>query len=205
MNLNGDWKLYYSYQDSVKVTDVSELKNSGIPFVDATVPGNVELDLSKAGILPEDLFKGMNILKAEEYEKYEWWYEKSFIAPDSPNDDQKVILHFGAVDCFATYYLNGKKIGESDNMFISHDFEVTEKIKYNEENILVVHIESAVAKGAEQDIEPNMIGYSWDPLTVSQNVRKAPHNYGWDIMPRAVSAGIWRPVELQYKNKYGFR
>ena len=205
MNLNGDWKLYYSYQDSVKVSDVNELKNSGIPFVDATVPGNVELDLSKAGILPEDLFKGMNILKAEEYEKYEWWYEKSFIAPDSPNDDQKVILHFGAVDCFATYYLNGEKIGESDNMFISYDFEVTEKIKYNEENILVVHIESAVAKGAEQDIEPNMIGYSWDPLTVSQNVRKAPHNYGWDIMPRAVSAGIWRPVELQYKNKYGFR
>ena len=37
------------------------------------------------------------------------------------------------------------------------------------------------------------------------NVRKAPHCFGWDIMPRAVSAGIWRDVELQYKKKYDFR
>ena len=132
MNLNGSWKLYYSLQDSVKVSDVNQLKNSGIPFVEATVPGNVELDLSKAGILPEDLFKGMNILQAEKYENYEWWYEKSFTAPAAPTDTQKVVLHFGAVDCFATYYLNGEKIGESDNMFIANDFEVTEKIKYNE-------------------------------------------------------------------------
>lgn len=205
MNLNGKWKLYYSLQDSVKISDVTELKNSGIPFVDATVPGNVELDLSAAGILPEDLFKGMNILKAEEYENYEWWYEKTFTAPAAPDNTQKVILHFGAVDCFATYYLNGEKIATSDNMFISHDFDVTERIKYGEENTLHVHIESAVLKGAAQDIEPNMAAYSWHPTTVALNVRKAPHSYGWDIMPRAVSAGIWRPVELQYKNKYDFR
>ena len=205
MNLNGNWRLYYSLQDSIKVSDVTELKNSGIPSLEATVPGNVELDLSKAGILPEDLFKGMNILKAEEFENYEWWYEKAFVAPDAPTETQKVVLHFGAVDCFATYYLNGDKIGESDNMFISNDFDVTEKIKYGEENILVVHIKSAVLMGAAQDIEPNMAAYSWHPTTVALNVRKAPHSYGWDIMPRAVSAGIWRSVELQYKNKYDFR
>ena len=205
VNLNGKWKLYYAPQGERKISAVGELKNSGIPFLDATVPGNVELDLSKAGILPEDLFKGMNILKAEEFENYEWWYEKSFTAPDAPSDTEKVILHFGAVDCFATYYLNGEKIGESDNMFIANDFEVGDKIKYNEENTLVVHIRSAVLAGAAQDIEPNMAAYSWHPTTVALNVRKAPHSYGWDIMPRAVSAGIWRPVELQYKNKYDFR
>ena len=27
-------------------------------------------------------------------------------------------------------------------------------------------------------------------------IRKPAHSYGWDIMPRAVSAGLWRPVEL---------
>ena len=79
MNLNGKWKLYYAPQGERKISAVAELENSGIPFLDATVPGNVELDLSAAGILPEDLFKGMNILKAEKYENYEWWYEKSRI------------------------------------------------------------------------------------------------------------------------------
>ena len=30
-------------------------------------------------------------------------------------------------------------------------------------------------------------------------VRKAPSQYGWDIMPRAVSAGIWRPAALELR------
>lgn len=205
MDLNGKWKLYYAPQGENKLSSVFDLEKSGIPFVEATVPGNVELDLSAAGILPEDLFKGMNILKAEKYENYEWWYEKTFSAPAAPDDAHKVVLHFGAVDCIADYYLNGEKIGESDNMFVSQDFDVTNKVKYGEENTLHVHISSAVLKGASEDIEPNMALLSWHPTSISLNVRKAPHSYGWDIMPRAVSAGIWRPVELQYKKKYDFR
>lgn len=205
MTLNGKWRLYYSPEGSVKVDSVNALADSGIPSVEAMVPGNVELDLSRAGVLPEDLFKGMNILEAEKYENYEWWYETEFDAPDAPDADHKVILHFGAVDCFADYYLNGEKFGESDNMFIAQDFDVTDILKYNEENTLHVHLASAVLKGAAQDIEPNMAMFSWHPTTISTNVRKAPHNYGWDIMPRAVSAGIWRDVELIYKNKYDFR
>ena len=205
MDLNGKWKLYYAPQGENKLSSVFDLEKSGIPFVEATVPGNVELDLSAAGILPEDLFKGMNILKAEKYENYEWWYEKTFSAPAAPDDAHNVVLHFGAVDCLAEYYLNGEKIGESDNMFVSQDFDVTNKVKYGEENTLHVHIASAVLKGASEDIEPNMALQSWHATSISLNVRKAPHSYGWDIMPRAVSAGIWRPVELQYKKKYDFR
>ena len=104
MDLNGKWKLYYAPEGENKLSSVFDLENSGIPFVEATVPGYVELDLSAAGILPQDLFKGMNILKAEEYESYEWWYEKTFTAPAAPDDEHKVVLHFGAVDCIADYY-----------------------------------------------------------------------------------------------------
>jgi beta-mannosidase len=35
---------------------------------------------------------------------------------------------------------------------------------------------------------------SWESLSV----RKAPHMYGWDIMPRLVSAGLWRGVRLEF-------
>lgn len=199
------WKLYYAPQGSVRVDSVTELRALGIPSVDARVPGNVELDLSRAGILPADLFRGMNIQEAEKYENYEWWYETEIDSPVPPTEGQKVILHFGAVDCLAEYYLNGERIGESDNMFISQDFDVTEKLRYGEKNSLHVHISSAVLQGAAEDIEPNMVAYSWLPTTVSVNIRKAPHCYGWDIMPRAVSAGIWRPVELQYRQRYDFR
>ena len=205
MNLNGEWKLYYYPAYEQKINTVSELKAADIPFVPATVPGNVELDLSKAGILPKDLYMGENIREAEKFETYDWWYETEFLAPDAPTDAEKVVLHFGAVDCVAEYFLNGEKIGESDNMFIAHDFEVGDKIKYNEKNTLHVHISSATIYNSSFDFELNMAEHVWRLTTMGINVRKAPHCFGWDIMPRAVSAGIWRDVELQYKKKYDFR
>lgn len=30
-------------------------------------------------------------------------------------------------------------------------------------------------------------------------VRKAPHSYGWDILPRLLTAGIWKPVSVREK------
>ena len=56
-------------------------------------------------------------------------------------------------------------------MFISQDFDVTDKIKYNEENTLYVHISSAVLAGAKEDIELNMAMIAWNSATVDLNVR----------------------------------
>ena len=205
MNLNGQWKLYFYPCYEKEISSVQELNESGLKPIDALVPGNVELDLSRAGILPEDLFKGMNILQAEKYESYDWWYEKEFIADEKPGKDEKATLFFGAVDCFADYFLNGVKIGESHNMFIENEFDVTEFLKYGEKNVLHVHIYSAVVKSAEYKIEPDTLAYTWAPTKESVPVRKAPHSYGWDIMPRAVSAGIWRDVELKIESVYKFK
>ena len=70
--LNGEWKL--SYNDRIS-GDSGRIK--------ATVPGNVELDLIRAGLLPEDIFKGMNIILAEKYETYDFIFERNFICPDT--------------------------------------------------------------------------------------------------------------------------
>ena len=205
MKLNGNWNLYYypCYEKEIKTVD--ELKSSGLEPISATVPGNVELDLSRAGVLPEDLFKGMNILQAEKYETYEWWYEREFIPTEKPTENEKAVLHFGAVDCYADYFLNGVKIGESENMFLENEFDVTDKLKYGEKNTLHVHIYSAVVKSSEYKVEPNTLAYTWGASKESVNTRKAPHSYGWDIMPRAVSAGIWRDVELKIESIYKFK
>ena len=55
MQLNGTWKLYYYPAYEQKINTVDQLKIANIPVIPATVPGNVELDLSKAGVLPKDL------------------------------------------------------------------------------------------------------------------------------------------------------
>ena len=52
---------------------------------------------------------------------------------------------FDGVDTYAEYFVNGEKIGESDNMLISHEFAVDSVIKAGK-NQLAVHIYSAVKK-----------------------------------------------------------
>ncbi|MBR2043862.1 MAG: hypothetical protein IJ946_05935 [Clostridia bacterium] len=205
MNLNGKWKLYFAKYGEYKINSIYDLKTSGMKCIPCTVPGNVELDLSAAGYLPEDLFKGENILKAEEYEQYEWWYETEFTAPEYPGENKEMYLCLRAVDCFADYYLNGKLIGNSHNMFIANEFNVTDKLAYGKINTLHVHISSSTIKGMEFENDLYNSYYNWQQMAVHLNVRKAPHCYGWDIMPRAVSAGIWRDVKLECRDKYRFK
>ena len=70
-----------------------------------------------------------NIRSLEKYESYEWWYERSFSAPE---ERKNVYLVFEGVDCVAEYFLNGVKLGESENMFIAHEFKIDEFLKDGE-------------------------------------------------------------------------
>lgn len=203
ISLNGTWKLFFRPQVEDSIKSSEELKKQNINCIPAIVPGNVELDLSKSGILPQDLFMGMNITQAEQYECYEWWYVKSF-SPVKCDITHRAILSFGAVDCIAEYYLNGELLGESKNMFIENRFDVTDKLKYQEKNELLVHIKSPIATLKDKITDLNILMYSWHPTFLAAHLRKAQHSYGWDIMPRAVSAGIWRDVTLYYEPIYKF-
>ena len=204
MNLNGTWKLYYYENGSAAIRTPSELAAAGVASVPCTVPGNVELDLSAAGVLPDDLFQGMNITAAEAFESYDWWYETGF-TPKAPAAGQTVLLHFGGVDCMAEYFLNGESIGHSNNMLIEHEFEVTHLLHFGQPNTLAVHITSPLAAVQGKDYDLDMISYSWHNHPLSGYMRKAPHAYGWDIMPRALSAGLWRGVELRYREATYFK
>ncbi len=192
ISLNGKWKLYYLDCEE-RITALSELSDK--PFIDAQVPGNVELDLQRAGMLPEDLFYGDNIKTVRKYELYDFCYEREFDACDIPKDERCVLV-FDAVDCLADYYLNGELIGSSDNMFIEHEFDVTGKLK--DKNILHVYIKSAVAEGMKYPYEVGM--HSQLDQFEQMNIRKAGSSYGWDIFCRAVSAGIWRGVRLESRS-----
>ena len=42
-----------------------------------------------------------------------------------------------------------------------------------------------------------MLGRSRVGGTDVEGIRKAQHSFGWDIMPRVVSGGIWRDVRVE--------
>ena len=188
VSLNGKWSLKGRREGAPE---------SEIITLSATVPGCVQLDLSEAGYLPADLYMGENITEAEKFEGYEWWYETAF---ECPEVRKNVYLVFEGVDCLAEYFLNGRKIGESENSLIAHEFRVDEHLA-DGENTLTVHVSSAVNFSKEQDYPLRSL------LSINPDgafLRRPPHSFGWDIMPRAVTSGLWRGVRLEVRDPIYF-
>ncbi len=194
VSLDGNWKMFHFPQGKHNITEPRQLKTAGLTAIDATVPGDAPLELSRTGELPADLLFGENITKLKPYELYEWWYQREFPTPkDLAGRRVELCLH--GVDCLATYWFNGVKIGESENALIEHCFDVTDKLSANAPNQLTIRLRSAVIEAAGKVYEP---ANTSDSSSTQESIwiRKPAHSWGWDIMPRAVSAGLWRSVEL---------
>ena len=58
-----------------------EIRAGGYTIVDAAVPGCMELDLMRAGML-DDLYYGANILQAQRLESTHLWYFSRFLWQD---------------------------------------------------------------------------------------------------------------------------
>ncbi len=65
------------------------------------------------------------------------WYERKFTVP-TEYKGQRLFLHFEGIDYISEAWLNGRYLGFHEGMFDPFDFEVSDYVKYDEENILVV-------------------------------------------------------------------
>jgi beta-mannosidase len=194
VNLSGAWKLTYGPCPEAPQNLPQTSPPSDWPTITATVPGNVELDMVAAGRM-EPLEKGNRVYQALKLESYQWWYKRTFqAAAGAPGE--KAELVFEGLDCLATIWLNGKLVGQSANMLIAHRFDVTSLLSHDSVNEVVVRIDPAVPAG--RAVTPS--GWEWaqEEHWESLSIRKAPHMYGWDIMPRIVSAGLWKDVRLEW-------
>ena len=126
-DLNGDWKLVFSNNNDLPTLNtIKEIKSSGLRSINAVVPGNFELSLMQAGILP-DLYFGLNILETQKYENCDIWYYRHFTS--KPLEDAEPVLIFDGLDCFADIFLNGNLVGSSDNMLVEHEIPLKDDIK----------------------------------------------------------------------------
>lgn len=183
ISLNGEYLLTFGDEQRA---------DAPMQAISAQVPGNVELDMMRAGLLP-DIFFGENIHLLRPLEFYTWIYERDFEAPELERGE-RAYLHFGGVDCVADYELNDQPFGYTENALIDHRFDVTGLLNPGV-NHLKVTIHSPLLYAADQDYEAlsSALAVNYESL----KIRKAPSCYGWDIMPRCLSAGLWRNVDLE--------
>ncbi|BCS85058.1 beta-galactosidase [Prevotella herbatica] len=65
------------------------------------------------------------------------WYRKSF-TPGKDWKGKRAMLEFGGIMLVGDVYLNGERIGGTEYGYIGFGIDITDKIKYGSENILVV-------------------------------------------------------------------
>ena len=194
-SLDGVWNLYIAENKEISgVADLNTeaaLKRAGYACIKGSVPGNFELDLEREGVIDE-IFFGKNVLKLRQLENRHLWYAVHFNY--EPTDTADTFLCFGGIDTFSEIYLNGKRLAETDNMLIGYEFKTDGLLKTGE-NELVVHIKPTAIEARRYPAGAGAF-YHNKYNAESLCVRKAPHMFGWDIMPRALSGGIWRSVTL---------
>ncbi len=192
LSLNGEWRLdYFPQPDRGAVRTLPLPSGIDVRTVQATVPGNCELDLVRAGVLPNPEV-GTNALALRPYEGFQWLYSKTFEAPVVAAG-RRVELVFGGIDTLADVFLNGVKVGESENMFIERRFDVTDAIRPGANTVQVL-IRSVFLEAQEKDVGElgHFLG-GWD----GEPFRKAAHMYGWDIFQRLIVSGLWRGVTVR--------
>jgi beta-mannosidase len=195
ISLNGLWKLCYGPHDKNAPSSPAELAAKNWPEIQATVPGNVELDLLAAGKIKNPEL-GNNIYDLRKYEACEWWYCRTFETPKRAAGERVEIV-FEGLDCLGTVWVNDRLIGKTDNMLIEHRFDITDSLTPDGSNNVYVRIDPAVLEGRKY--LNGVLVTRKDLGAEAVNIRKAPHMFGWDIMPRLVSAGLWRDVYLNVK------
>lgn len=156
----------------------------------ARVPGCVHLDLIEAKLIPDPFYRD-NELKVQWVEKEDWEYRREFEVTEAQLRKPHFELVAQGLDTFASIYLNGSQVAETNNMFRSYRFDVKPYLKPGLNEILI-RFDSPVrrAKGLEESLTYKLPGGS-------PHVRKAPYHFGWDWGPRLVTSGIWRSIFIE--------
>lgn len=112
LNLNGEWDYAIDTDDSLPEGYSGKIK----------VPFSPESPLSGLG-------RKLNVIETIFYRR-SFELDKNFV-----ND--RVILHFGAVDFFADVYVNGSFVGSHAGGYTAFSFDITEFINIGENEIIV--------------------------------------------------------------------
>ena len=193
ISLNGDdwrvqgwvpqeWELVGVRQIITANLDIGKMLHGETAAIPATVPGCVQADLLRNGII-DDPYLDLNSRNCEWAQHRNWLYRKAFTLP---NDVQgkKLRLVFHGIDYSARVWLNGTLLGSHAGTFIPAEFDITGTAQFGRPNGLVVMVDPA------PDV-PGQVGYSNHVSAL-----KPRFAYKWDFTTRLVQLGIWDDVDM---------
>ena len=182
ISLNGEWRVSFTHPETGEKH-----------VIPAEVPGNIELDLERVGLISDALAPD-DEHPCRWVEFADWDFEREFEYTGLPEGMTEVRLNFDGIDTVADVFLNDEKLMSCKNMHIRHSADVTDVLKIGV-NKLRVHITAPEFAAREYGAQAP---FQFSARMSTMYLRKARHMWGWDNAPRRLSGGIWRSVRLEF-------
>lgn len=174
MLLNGKWKGRYTLPGQLPVE------------FEGRVPGCAHTDLLRAGKV-SDYFQDYNAEDCQWIEDAYFNYSKEFDFAGAP---QGMVLVFLGLDTFCDVFLNGKMLGHCDNMFLPHQFDVSDVLKTGKNRLEVQFYPPAkMVEGFPE--------YDYCFSGERMHIRRMQCTFGWDWVHRFLTMGIIDDVILR--------
>ena len=114
-------------------------------------------------LVPFPLESALSGVKGKLRSRQRLWYRRKFRIP-SLWKNKNTLLHFGAVDWETRVWVNDKEVGSHKGGYISFSFDITEYVKNDMENDLVVAVWDPTNKGGQgrgkQVLRPGVVFYT---------------------------------------------
>ncbi len=170
----------------------------------AQVPGAVHTDLLAQGQIP-DPYVGAPEAGLQWIGLADWEYRARFDVDAATLARAHAELAFEGLDTFAAVTLNGQPLLKADNSHRTWRARVDGKLRPAGNELRIVLRSPMRTLLPDVQAMPHKIAgnypspYGDEPkdAMVGNFVRKPGYHFGWDWGPRYVTAGIWRPVQLE--------
>jgi len=183
IDLCGDWEL---------------VQVGGEIGIGARVPGQVHLDLLRAGEI-EDPYWRDNETRYLWIGHSTWEYRRTFAVGPDILAEREVRLVCEGIDTVSTIEVNGTELGRTENMFRRYVFDLKPFLREGE-NRIAVRIRPPMEYAAERAAAyPYSVPYAKNSKEDDHHnfVRKSGTHFGWDWGPYMFPCGIWRPIRVE--------
>ncbi|KAG8894478.1 hypothetical protein FRC01_012935, partial [Tulasnella sp. 417] len=127
-----------------------------------------------------------------------WAFKTTFDVTEKELAEPNVDLVFEGLDTNAIVELNGHKLAETNNMFVSYRLSVKERLQLGTNDLLLT-FPSSYLIGKELEAAHGKFAL-WNGDSSRLHVRTAQYRYGWDWGPVLLTTGPWKPVYLETYN-----
>ncbi len=139
----------------------------------------------------EEPYYGRNLERSVWAEKAAWSFRKRFTVPKQWLG-RRIRIDFAGIDYEATFFLNGVYLGTHRGAFVPCGWDITEWVKFGEENLIAVSFLPAPQGGSNH--------YDHVPADFAK-YHRTQLGFGWDWSRKFVPTGIWDDVILSSYEK----